>query len=175
MSWIRCIRRRRRELCVLAIAWCCIRSTKCRLLRRIPCRCCTPFMNLQAAASQHRRACSSSASCQLPAIRRCAARCWPTLSKLLAGLILAVRSLYALAGHADSRFYCTLDSGASGANERKSACFHGLLSVSARRGRQRARSSASSRGDTDTGLSGATVSAVTDTAPETADHVHTTQ
>ena len=94
-------------------------------------------MNLQAAASQHRPAWSSSASCQLPAIRRCAARCWPTLSKLLAGVILAVRSLYALAGHADSRFYCTLDSGASGANERKSACFHGLLSVSARRGRQR--------------------------------------
>ena len=114
-----------------------IRSTKCRLLRRIPCRCCTPFMNLQAAGSQHRRACSSSASCQLPAIRRCAARCWPTLSKLLAGLILAVRSLYALAGHADSRFYCTLDSGASGANVRKRACLHRLLSFLAGSVRQR--------------------------------------
>ena len=96
-------------------------------------------MNLQAAASQHRPAWSSSASCQLPAIRRCAARCWPTLSKLLTRLISAVRSMHALASYADSRFYCTLDSGASGANERKRACFHGLLSVSARRGRQRVR------------------------------------
>ena len=96
----------------------------------------TLFMNVRAACSQRRRTWSTSTSCQLPATRRCAARCQPAPSKLPSAVIPSVRSLYALAGYVESGIYCTLDSVAVSANVREMCVRHGLSSFCAGKKRQ---------------------------------------